>query len=460
MKHHRFLLAGFLGAFFITALSFSSLFGESSSNQTRLDAYNKLRKVIVAIEDYYVDDINIHEIIDKAISGLLSNLDAHSAYLTPKDFADLKVQTDGEFSGIGIQIALKDGALTIIAPIEGTPGDRAGLKSGDIILKINNQSTLSMTIDEAVNLMRGKKKSKVSLTIVRKNELEPLHFDIERDTINVKSVYAKKVENTDYLYVRVNTFDKKVSQDAESLIKKHNPKGVVLDLRNNPGGLLNQAVSLSNLFIKNGVIVSQKGRVKDENEEFLANGRGAFTKLPLVVLVNGGSASASEIVAGALQDHKRAVIVGEKTFGKGSVQVVLPLEQNEALRLTTARYYLPSGRTIQAVGVTPDILVYPGAVPKEKSDFSIKESELKKHLQGELNKISDEKNSDKISEKTAESKGEKAPKNEAKNEAKKSEDSSLTNADIYNDIQLKSAIDALKILTVINAQPAVNLAQN
>ncbi|RAX54300.1 peptidase S41 [Helicobacter sp. 16-1353] len=442
MKYYKFLLAGFFIAFGLVALLFSNLFAEESANtnQSRLDAYNKLRKVIVAVEDYYVDEIDIHDIVDKAVSGLLTNLDAHSAYLTPKDFQDLKVQTDGEFSGIGIQISLREGALTIIAPIEGTPGDKAGLKSGDIILKINDQSTLNMTIDDAVNLMRGKKKTMVKLTIVRKNELKPLVFEIERDTINVQSVYAKKIENTPYLYIRVNTFDKKVSQEVESLIKKDKPKGVILDLRNNPGGLLNQAVELSNIFIKNGVIVSQKGRLKDENEEFSANGKAPFPNLPLVVLVNGGSASASEIVAGALQDHKRAVIVGEKTFGKGSVQIILPLEHNEALRLTTARYYLPSGRTIQAVGITPDIVVFPGAVPKDENDFNIKESDLKKHLQSELEKIDDKKDNVK-----------KVPVDSKK-------ENIITTDDIYNDIQLKSAIDALKILIVINTSPKINIA--
>ena len=374
--------------------------------------------------------------MDKAISGLLINLDAHSAYLPSKDFQELKIQTDGEFSGIGIQIALKDGALTIIAPIEGTPGDRVGLKSGDIILKIDDKSTLNMTIDDAVNLMRGKKKSIVTLTIVRKNEAKPLIFKIERDTIDVKSTYAKKIENTGYLYVRVNTFDKKVSQEVEGLIKKNNPSGVILDLRNNPGGLLNQAVELSNLFIKDGVIVSQKGKIKEDNEEFRANGKAVFGDMPLVVLVNGGSASASEIVAGALQDHKRAVIVGEKTFGKGSVQVVLPLDKNDALKLTTARYYLPSGRTIQAVGITPDIVVYPGTVPKDENDFAIKESDLKKHLQGELDKIDNQ------------------PQNVVINKG----ENTITTEDIYNDIQLKSAIDALKILMVMNSKDLMNIA--
>lgn len=444
MKYYKFLIAGFATTFAISALIFSNLFGEDNHNQTRLDAYNKLRVVIGNIEQYYVDDININEIVDKAISGLLTNLDAHSAYLTPKDYSDLKVQINGEFSGIGIQIALKDGALTIISPIEGTPGDKAGLKSGDIILKINNQSTLNMTIDEAVNLMRGKKNTKVKLTIIRKDEPKPLVIEVKRDTINVTSTYARKIENTNYLYLRVNSFDKNVTKKTQDLIRKNNPSGIILDLRNNPGGSLDQAVGLVNTFIKDGLIVSQKGKIKSNNEEFKADGKAPFPNIPLVVLVNGGSASASEIVAGSLQDHKRAVIVGENTFGKGSVQVVLEVEGGEntdALRLTTARYYLPSGRTIQAVGITPDIVVYPGAVPKNSNDFEIKESELKKHLQNELDKINQ---------------GEGVVKVEQKDDTNKNE--MITTKDIYNDIQLKSAIDALKILMVINNTSKINLA--
>ena len=303
-----------------------------------------------------------------------------------------------------------------------------------------------MTIDDAVNLMRGKKKTSVKLTIIRKGESKPLVFDIQRDTIEINSTYAKKIDGTDYLYLRVNTFDEKVTKSVESLVKNSKAKGIILDLRNNPGGLLEQAVGLGNLFIKDGVIVSQKGKIKSNNEEFTADGKAPFAKIPLVVLVNGGSASASEIVAGSLQDHKRAIIVGENTFGKGSVQIVLPLDNSDngdALRLTTARYYLPSGRTIQAVGITPDIVVYPGAVPKDSEDFSIKEADLKKHLQSELEKLDS-------GAQTATQQSAKSPKD--------SKSKTITSEDIYNDIQLKSAIDALKVLTVVGISSKINIA--
>ena len=397
-----------------------------AQEESRLDAYNKLRKVIGTVEKYYVDELTLNEIVDKAIDGMLSNLDAHSAYLDEKKYNDLKIQTDGQFGGIGITIALKENALTIVAPIEGTPGDKAGLKSGDIILKINDESTLNMSIDDAVNRMRGEPKTKVQLTIVRKNETKPLVFDIVRDNIKVESVYSKAIENTDYVLLRVTSFDKNVTQRVSEELKKYKKiDGIVLDLRNNPGGLLNQAVGISDLFIKNGIIVSQKGRIKDENIVYRATNNTPYATIPLVVLINNGSASASEIVAGAIQDNKRGVLVGEGTFGKGSVQVILPTEKKEALRLTIARYYLPSGRTIQAVGVTPDIEVAPGAVPDENSGFSIKEADLQKHLQGELAKV------DKKEKK----------QNNSKN--------TITQKQVLEDIQLKSVIDVLKVFKVL-----------
>ena len=273
-----------------------------AQEESRLDAYNKLRKVIGTVEKYYVDELTLNEIVDKAIDGMLSNLDAHSAYLDEKKYNDLKIQTDGQFGGIGITIALKEHALTIVAPIEGTPGDKAGLKSGDIILKINDESTLNMSIDDAVNRMRGEPKTKVQLTIVRKNETKPLVFDIVRDNIKVESVYSKAIENTDYVLLRVTSFDKNVTQRVSEELKKYKKiDGIVLDLRNNPGGLLNQAVGISDLFIKNGIIVSQKGRIKDENIVYRATNNTPYATIPLVVLINNGSASASWIVAGEMQ---------------------------------------------------------------------------------------------------------------------------------------------------------------
>ncbi|GHQ18437.1 protease [Helicobacter pylori] len=401
----------------------------------RVEAFSRFSNVVTEIEKKYVDKITISEIMTKAIEGLLSNLDAHSAYLNEKKFKEFQAQTEGEFGGLGITVGMRDGVLTVIAPLEGTPAYKAGVKAGDNILKINNESTLSMSIDDAINLMRGKPKTPIQITVVRKNEPKPLVFNIVRDIIKVPSVYVKTIKETPYLYVRVNSFDKNVTKSVLDGLKA-NPKvkGIVLDLRGNPGGLLNQAVGLSNLFIKEGVLVSQKGKNKEENLEYKANGRAPYTNLPIAVLVNGGSASASEIVAGALQDHKRAVIIGEKTFGKGSVQVLLPVNKDEAIKITTARYYLPSGRTIQAKGITPDIVIYPGKVPENENKFSLKEADLKHHLEQELKKIDD---------KTPNSK-------EADKDKKNEEEKEVTPKMINDDIQLKTAIDSLKTWSIVD----------
>ncbi|MGN8509131.1 S41 family peptidase [Helicobacter pylori] len=401
----------------------------------RVEAFSRFSNVVTEIEKKYVDKISISEIMTKAIEGLLSNLDAHSAYLNEKKFKEFQAQTEGEFGGLGITVGMRDGVLTVIAPLEGTPAYKAGVKSGDNILKINNESTLSMSIDDAINLMRGKPKTPIQITVVRKNEPKPLVFNIIRDIIKLPSVYVKKIKETPYLYVRVSGFDKNVTKSVLDGLKA-NPKakGIVLDLRGNPGGLLNQAVGLSNLFIKEGVLVSQKGKNKEENLEYKANGRAPYTNLPVVVLVNGGSASASEIVAGALQDHKRAVIIGEKTFGKGSVQVLLPVNKDEAIKITTARYYLPSGRTIQAKGITPDIVIYPGKVPENENKFSLKEADLKHHLEQELKKLDD---------KTPNSK-------EADKDKKNEEEKEVTPKMINDDIQLKTAIDSLKTWSIVD----------
>ncbi len=441
MKHLPFATLGFVATFLgITTFFSSTLFANSADGEkSRLASLAKYTRVLATIEKYYVDDIKIEDIVKKSIEGLLTNLDAHSAYLDEKHFKDLKIQTEGEFGGLGITVGQRDGALTVIAPMEGTPADKAGVKASDIILKINKQSTLNMTIDEAVNLMRGKPGTGIELTLVREGESKPLVISIVRDIIKIESVYSRLIENENMLYVRVVSFDKNIVGDVKEAIQKNKGvKGIVLDLRNNPGGLLNQAVELVDLFVDEGIIVSQKGRVESDNAEYKATKAGTLTKIPLVVLVNGGSASASEIVSGALQDHKRAIIIGEKTFGKGSVQAVLPVVDNEAIRLTIARYYLPSGRTIQAEGVTPDLIVYPGEVPHKNNEQSLKEKDLKKHLEGELKKAEDTKPETKDKDKN---------KTKTK-EPLKSEKEVISQESLFKDLQLKSAVDAIKVLAI------------
>jgi carboxyl-terminal processing protease len=406
----------------------------AEQEQTRFESLSKLTKVIGTVEKYYVDDIKLQEIVDKALKGLMQELDAHSNYLDKKASREMNIQTKGEFGGLGITVGMRDGALTIISPIDDSPAFKAGVKASDIILKINEISTIGMTLDEAVNLMRGEPKTDIKITVVRKGELKPLEIKMQRDIIKIQSVFAKTVEKEDLLYLRVSSFDTKVTEDLEKIIQENkNIKGFILDLRNNPGGLLNQAIGVVDLFVDKGVIVSQKGRSAEDEEKFEASSSNTKSKLPLVVLVNEGSASASEIVSGSLQDHKRAVIVGEKTFGKGSVQAVLPIdnEKTENIKLTIAKYYLPSGRTIQATGVTPDIIVQSGKVTQsEDNSFKIKEADLKKHLEGELEKVNDVKKEEKI----------------LNNETKKV----ITGEDLLEDNQLNTSVAILKSLIIMN----------
>ena len=402
--------------------------------QTRFESLSKLTKVIGTVEKYYVDDIKLQEIVDKTLKGLMQELDAHSSYLDKKASKEMAIQTQGEFGGLGITVGMRDGALTVISPIDDTPAFKAGVKASDIILKIDNKSTINMTLDEAVSLMRGNPQTDISITVVRKGESKPIEIKMKRDIIKIQSVFAKTIENENLLYLRVSSFDTKVTEDLEKIIAANkNVKGFILDLRNNPGGLLSQAIGVVNLFVDSGVIVSQKGRSAEDEEKFEAVASKMKTKLPLVVLVNEGSASASEIVSGSLQDHKRAIIIGEKTFGKGSVQAVLPIdnEKTENIKLTIAKYYLPSGRTIQATGVTPDVIVNSGKVTQAEEDkFKIKEADLKKHLEGELEKVNDVKKEEKV----------------IADETKKV----ITGEDVLGDNQLNTSIAILKSLIIMN----------
>ncbi|MDR1975745.1 MAG: S41 family peptidase [Campylobacteraceae bacterium] len=440
MKNLKPFIFGFFATLITISVFAGSLLADNAADnnnssvktKSRIESFTKYYKVLEIVEGIYVDDLTLEEIIKKSIEGLLTNLDAHSGYINEKSFQDLKTQMEGEFGGLGITIGMKDGAVTIIAPIEDTPADKAGLKAGDVILKIDNRSTIDMTLDEAVSLMRGEPKTAVKITIVRKGENRPLVFDIVRDMIKVDSVYTKVIEGENILYIRVTNFDQNVAnKTAEALKKQKNLKGVILDMRNNPGGLLDQAVELTDIFVDSGTIVSQKGRNSANDRVYKAK-KGVLTTAPMVVLVNGGSASASEIVSGALQDLKRAVIVGENTFGKGSVQQIIPINDNqtEAVKLTIARYYLPSGRTIQTVGVEPDVIVHAAAVPSSDNDFSIKESDLKKHLEGELTKIDN------------------STKSAAAIPVIQKKEAVISQGDILKDLQLKSAVDIIKVLNI------------
>jgi len=408
---------------------------------TRLESYTKLQKVIAAVELLYVDDVKLDNIVDKAINGLLHELDAHSSMLNKESYKEMQVETKGEFGGLGIVIGQREGALTIISPIDDTPAYKAGVKSGDIIIKINEVSSINMSLSDAIDIMRGKPGTPITITVVRKGEQAPIAIDIIRDIIKIQSVYAKTIED-DILYLRISSFmDMKVATELKKYINEHKKttNGIILDLRNNPGGQLGQAIDTVNLFVDKGIIVSQKGKDERENEEFKATSASTVTDVPMIVLVNGGSASASEIVSGGLQDLKRAVIVGEETFGKGSVQRIIPINDKgtEAIKLTIAKYYLPSGRTIQAKGIVPDIKVYPGKVlAEQESGFKLKESNMRKHLEVELEKVTDEKT--------------KVDETKKDEKLKEQDKSIITQEMIMEDNQLKAGVDILKSLIIIN----------
>ncbi len=443
-KNNKLVLTGFaLSIVAGIALSSSTLMAQETAKKTtresKLQAYLKFTKILNLIEEQYVDEVNTTDLINKALKGLMTNLDAHSTYMDAKAFKDLTVQTKGEFGGLGIVVGMRNGALTVIAPIDDTPAKKAGIKAGDIILKIDDKVTLGMTIDEAVKLMRGKPKTSTVLTIVRKNENKPLKIKIVRDIIHIQSVKAKTIgKKKEILYLDISSFDANVVKNVRKALQEHpKTRGIILDLRNNPGGLLNQATGLLDMFIDKGVLVSQKGRNPQDNSEYRAHASGTDTRTPIVILVNGGSASASEIVSGAMQDDRRAILVGEKTFGKGSVQVVIPIGQEDGLKLTVARYYLPSGRTIQNKGVTPDVIVHPGKVTRDNNDsFSLRERDLKQHLQSELSKIDGNITAPAETNTTGETNTTEAQKHRITEEA------------LYEDAQLKEAVDILKALII------------
>ncbi|MGA2654792.1 MAG: S41 family peptidase [Gammaproteobacteria bacterium] len=366
-----------------------------ADEQLPAEDLRKFTYVIDEIRQYYVEPVSDSELIDYAISGMLAGLDPHSAYLNKEDFNDLRASTSGQFGGLGLEVTMVDGFVKVISPIDSTPAARAGIEAGDTIVKIDNTLVKGLTLREAVDLMRGEKGSRVKLTIIREGVSLPIVKDLTRDIIKVESVRYEMLE-PHYAYLRVSHFQDQTIRDVLKAIEEMKSDaqnqlyGVVLDLRNNPGGVLDSAVAVSNVFLDSRklnydrVIVSTRGRAPDSEIKEQANGRDLLEGVPIVVLVNGGSASASEIVAGALQDHKRAVIMGEKSFGKGSVQTVLPIGNDGAVKLTTALYYTPSGNSIQAQGIVPDIILEDIKATKIKEEV-IYEETREAHLSNHLN---------------------------------------------------------------------------
>lgn len=348
------------------------------------DALRRFSQVLDMVEQYYVKDVEQKELIDGALKGMLQGLDPHSTLLSTKEFQEMQESTNGEFFGVGVEITMENGQVLVVAPIEDTPGYRAGLRSGDIIVAVDGQYTMEMSLSEASSKMRGKRGTEVELLVLHKGEQRPVTMRIKREAIPVVSVKARELE-PGYHWIRLTRFSGRTTQellDALRDAKKNGIKGIVLDLRNNPGGLLDQSVSVSDVFLKDGVIVSIRGREEGNSRSYSAKSQADDVDVPMVVLVNAGTASAAEIVAGALRDQKRALILGERTFGKGSVQNIIPLPDGTGLKLTVALYYTPSGKSIQAEGIVPDFeLAWEAPREQDKSDLSLREQDLSRHLE-------------------------------------------------------------------------------
>ena len=362
---------------------------------------NELRtfsEVFATIKSHYVEPVDDKELLENAIRGMLTGLDPHSAYLDEKDYEDLKVGTSGEFGGLGIEVGMEDGFVKVIAPIDDTPAQRAGIQAGDLVIRLDETPVKGLTLKDAVDIMRGEPGTKIVLTVIREGSNKPLKIEIVRDIIKVTSVKSKLM-NDHYAYIRITQFQTNTAENMEDAIDKLKKeskdalRGMVLDLRNNPGGLLGASVSVSDDFLEDGRIVYTEGRTDDSEISFNATPGDIINGLPIVILINVGTASASEIVSGALQDHKRAIIMGTRSFGKGSVQSVMPLKDGNALKLTTARYYTPSGRSIQAEGIVPDIMLenIQTAAVEEPEFKPLQEANLTGHLDnGDANMPDDE----------------------------------------------------------------------
>ena len=444
--------------FFVVIGIFIGLIFSANANRTTtslpIDELRNFTEIFGKIKNDYVEDVTDKKLISEAIKGMLSGLDPHSAYLDEDAFKDLQVGTQGEFGGLGIEVGMEDGFVKVVSPIEDTPAWRAGLKSGDLIIKIDDTNVKGLTLGDAVKKMRGKPKTKIILTVVRQGESEPLVFTIIRDIIQIQSVKSEVLENS-VAYVRITQFQEKTGLKLAEALKKrflevdNNVDGIILDLRNDPGGLLNSAVAVTSAFIpENTLVVYTEGRVRNSSmklfsrpEHYLRSGSKNYladlpekTKtVPMVVLINNGSASASEIVAGALQDHSRAVIMGTQSFGKGSVQTILPLNNGTAIKLTTARNFTPKGRSIQAKGITPDIVVSQATIQEDdESKFQVSEKDLSRALDTD----NQPNNSEQLVDDST---------NNAVNEPV--QPNSIVNP---NDYQLNQALNLIKALNITN----------
>jgi len=396
----------------LVSLNFQAIADRAARTPLPVEELRAFTEVFGAIKQNYVEPVEDKKLINEAINGMLSGLDPHSAYLDAEAFRELQVGTQGQFGGLGIEVGMEDGFVKVVSPIEDTPAFRAGIKPGDLIIRLDDTPVKGMTLNDAVKRMRGKPNTQITLTLSRKGEAAPIVVTLTRAVIRVQSVKSKMIE-PGYGWVRVSQFQESTTENmvkhVEKLYKEAPLKGLVLDLRNDPGGLLYGAVAISAAFLHSkALVVSTDGRTEDAKKKFLASPedylRGsrddvlkglpaAVKTVPMVVLVNGGSASASEIVAGALQDHKRATVMGTQTFGKGSVQTIMPLGNATAIKLTTARYYTPSGRSIQAKGITPDIIV---EEPGQSTEARLREADLERHLSNDLDKGADKKSGTRV----------------------------------------------------------------
>jgi carboxyl-terminal processing protease len=450
-RNKKIALLVLLGLLFAGVLFFNGKSWEVTARTS--DVYENLEiftEALKEIQENYVDVKEPEELIRGAIKGMVENLDPHSSYMTKKEYEDLMVDTRGKFDGVGIEITKRDKILTVVSPIEGTPAYKAGIEAGDQIIKIDGELCTDMSLTDAVSRIRGPRGTKVNLTVRREGVGEPLEFSITRDEIPVASV-RHYLLTPDIAYVRIITFqgetDRDLAKALEEIEEGRNLEGLILDLRGNPGGLLTQAISVSDLFLDSGVIVSTKGRDDLQNMNVSAEKNDVPRNYPMIVLVNGGSASASEIVAGALQDNKRALVLGTQTFGKGSVQTILPLSDGSGLRLTTANYYTPSGRSIQASGITPDIIL--DFVPQKEDDeeegggFSVREEDLPNHLEPDEDKEG-------ITIDEVESKNQGTGEQEANEEEEDDETKERIKALVEDDNQVRHALELIQTWNIFS----------